>query len=475
MRILMIGLNHRTAPVELRERVALQGDALNTALDRMRERHPQAEVAVISTCNRTEVYLARGTHESPSADQVIDALARGVAEDAARIRAALVHREGEEAVLHLFRVCAGLDSMVLGEPQVLGQAKRAYEIAQKRCTVGPVLHRVFQDAIGVAKRVRTETGIDSGRGSVGSVAVDFARQIFQDFSDKTVVGIGAGELAKLTLTHLAGLKPAKLWITNRTVGKAETLAKRLNIGPAGGGVRSFEDLDALLVEADVVLTATGADRPIITAGRFKPLLRKRRSRPLFIIDVALPRDVEPEVGSLANIYLYNLDDLQRAIAQTQHNRTEESQRCEGQLREAARSCLALVQNRDVGILVKALRQKLHDLGKTEQERTLRKLAASPRDVESLLEEHTHRVINKILHLPLSQMDQRKSDSPLAFYAAALRRLFDLHEAEANLARDIASQTNYPEASPTAESADAGKTSTSTPPAELPAIHAEKNG
>ena len=470
MRIVMVGLNHRTAPVELRERVAFQGDALHAALDRLREQHPHAELAILSTCNRTEIYLARGTHESPTVDHLIELLSRGIAEDTARIRAALVHREGEQAVLHLFRVCAGLDSMVLGEPQVLGQAKRAYEVAQNRCTVGPVLHRVFQDAIAVAKRVRTETGIDSGRGSVGSVAVDFARQIFQDFSDKTVVGIGAGELAKLTLTHLAGLKPARLWITNRTASRAETLARRLNIAVDAGGVRSFEDLDALLVEADVVLTATGADRPIITAERFKPLLRKRRFRPLFIIDVALPRDVEPEVGSLANIYLYNLDDLQRAIAQTQQSRAEEAQQCEEQLRDAARACLAQVQNRDVGVLIKALRHKLHELGKAEQERTMRKLAASPRDVESLLEEHTHRVINKILHMPLSQMDQRKADSPLAFYAAALRRLFDLHETEAKLASENPAQASNPDAVPAAENP-----SVSTPPAGVPAIPAEKNG
>ena len=310
--------------------------------------------------------------------------------------------------------------------------KRAYEAATGRGAVGMVLHKVFQQAVAVAKQARTATGIDVGRLSVGSVAVDLARGVFERFDDKVVVGIGAGEIAKVTFTHFEALRPGRLWLTNRTHGTAEEVGGALGLGQSGctaGGVRPFEAIDELLVEADVLLSSTGATQPIITADRFRRLLRRRRSRPIFIIDLALPRDVEPEVGSLANVYLYNLDHLQEVVDQTRGQRSDQVAQCEKILLEAVRACMAEVQNRDVGQLIRALRHRLHELARIEQERTARKLdgVAESAEIQALLEEHTHRLVNKILHLPLSQLDRRQPDAPLGFYAAALRRLFDLDE------------------------------------------------
>jgi len=433
MRLMVLGVNHHTANVELRERLAVDGQRLDQMIGQLRDAYPLAEVVVLSTCNRTELYVARPAHEPPTTDALAHFMAKFCGVDAQVLSKSLIHFENEQAVDHLFRVACGLESMVLGEPQILGQIKRAYEAAGGLGAVGDVLHRVFQKAIAVGKRVRTETGIDSGRVSVGSAAVDFARQIFERFHDKTIVGIGAGEMAKPTLWHLMQLRPAKLWLTNRSMDKAERLASRMGLIEQGGAVRPFDQLDEMLVETDIVLTCTGATTPIITAQRFKPLHRRRKLKPLFLLDLAVPRDVEPAVGQFRNVYLYNLDDLQRVVTKTYDQRSDHAQTCEAILCEEVKVCMSAIQNRDVGQMVRALRRRLHDLGRVEQQRTQRKLATSrPEDLPALIEEHTHRLINKILHLPLSQFDHRRPGANLGFYAAALRKLFGLGDVQASI-------------------------------------------
>lgn len=435
MRIVMLSISHRTASVDLRERIAIAGERLDAAIDSLRRMYPQAEAVVLSTCNRTELYVARPAHEPPGYEQLDAFLADFCGVETKHVTSAAIHREQDQAVTHLFRVATGLESMVIGEPQILGQVKQAYELSQRLEAVGPVLHRVFQQAISVAKQVRSESGIGEGRVSIGSVAVDFASQIFEKFSDKTMVAIGAGEMAKITLKHLQALKPAKLWLTNRTRQRAEDLAARMNLSGAAGGVRPFEELDELLVEADIVLTSTGATKPIITEQRFRPLIRRRRSRPIFMVDIAVPRDIEPAVGNLSNVYLYNIDDLQRVVLKTHEHRSAQVDQCEQMVFDAVRTCMATVQHRDVGLLIRALREKLHDFAKSERERSLKKIGSNGSTGEGekaaefarLLEEHDHRLVNKILHLPLQQLDPKNPDAPLGFFAAALKRLFDLEE------------------------------------------------
>lgn len=434
MRIVMLGLNHRTAPVALREQLAMPSDRLTAFLAQLRTDFPDAQFVVLSTCNRTEIYTARPSHAPPCVDDLRAALAHQGNISVEDITAATIHREQEQAIAHLFRVCSGLDSMVLGETQILGQIKRAYETARDSDAVGPVLHKVFQSALSASRKVRAQTGIDAGRVSVGSVAVDFARQVFDDFSDKTIVGIGAGEMAKITLTHLRDVKPKRLWLINRTPDKAIELAQSLGLDANTGGPRAWDELDALLIEADVIVTSTGATEPIITAQRFKPLLRKRRNRPLFLIDIAVPRDVEQAVGGLSNVYLYNVDDLESVIAATHGQRQELVTQCNTLLADHVAACVSQLQNQDVGRLVRELRRRLMDIGDLERQRSGRKLAQLNGDAaqaQKILDEHTHRLINKILHLPLSQLDHANPDAPLGFYAAALRRLFDLEDRPAS--------------------------------------------
>jgi len=460
MRILLVTINHHNAPVGLREKVALAGQSLDAALDRLHRQYPAAEWVVLCTCNRTEVYFARPTHQQPSLQQVVAMLAKHHDLGVDTLVKASVYHENEQAINHLFRVATGLESMVLGEAQILGQVKRAYETATARQTVGPILHSLFQQALSIGKQVRTATGIDTGRVSVGSVAADFAKQIFQRFDDKTILSIGAGQMGKLTLQHLLSLKPAHLWLTNRSFDKATALADRLQITPDQGGARDFNDLDQLLIEADIVLTNTGATQPIITTQQLRSLKRKRRSRPLFIIDLGVPRDVQPSVGDLTNVYLYNIDDLQSVVAQTHDSRSKRVQECEALLTQAVQACTSQLQHRDVGQLIRALRQQLLDLGQAEQQRTHKKLAScDPKELAKnlprILDEHTHRLINKILHLPLSQLDHRKSDAPLGLYAGALRQLFGLPESPAPEATPPAatSATGNPGATNDPEAAD----------------------
>ncbi len=431
MRVLFTGINHRTASVTLRECFAVGGDA-SSHMDAFRERFPGCECVIVSTCNRFELYVARPLHGKPNADDLRTFLSGRFGVPMDQVASASIHREQDQAVAHLFRVCCGLDSMVLGEPQVLGQVKRAYQAAGDCGAAGPVLHRVFQQAIATAKQARTETGIDAGRVSVGSVAADLAHQVFADFADKTVLGIGAGEIAKLTLRHMMELKPHRLWLANRTHRNASELAEAIHLPASVGGARPWEQLDELLIEADIVVTCTAAPEPILTPKRFKPILKRRRFRPLFVIDLAMPRDADPAIGSMTNLYLYNIDDLQSVVADSLGQRGDQAQDCERHVAAAVTACMSQITHADLGQLIRKLRAKLHDIGQEEGERTLKKLAQhqdSP-DAEALgavLDEHTQRLVNKILHMPLSQLNQHHGDAPLGFYAAALRRLFDLED------------------------------------------------
>lgn len=432
MRLLMLGFNHRTAPLELRESLSFDNERAVKALHDLRKAYPASECALISTCNRTEIYLARPIHDLPTIENLREFVTQQTGADAEAVHAASIHREQEQAATHLFRVSSGLDSMVLGEPQVLGQVKRAYELADGCGAVGPVLHRLFQGAITASKSVRRQTGIDQGRTSVSSVAVAFAKNIFDHFGDKTVLAIGAGEMVKAALASLRREDPKRLLLINRTHQRAIDLAEQLDLTGVDHGARAWEDMDAMLVEADIVVSCTGATEPILTEQRFKPLLKKRRGRPLFMLDLAVPRDLDPKIGSLRNVYLYNLDDLQQAVEATASGRRELVSEAEALLRGHIDRCMGEIRHRDVGRLVKQLRQRLQDIAQEEQGRTAKKLVnlngqSTEEAVEDLIAQHNHRLVNKILHLPLSQLDRSDPDASMGFYAAALRRLFDLQD------------------------------------------------
>lgn len=476
MRVHLLGVSYRTAGIDLRDRLAVVPRGLDHAVGVLRRRCPGAEAVVLSTCNRTELYLA-----GRAGDPLAGVDARGVLAEVCKVTPgdlgdAMLHRVDGQAVSHVFRVACGLDSMILGEREVLGQLRRAYEAAVERRSAGPVLHRVFQQAIRVAKRARTETGIDEGRVSIGSIAVDFARQIFERFDDKTVLGIGAGPAAKLTLRHMQALGPARVWVTNRSADRAGALASRLGLSAGGGGARPIGELDALITEADIVLTSTGAPRAILSVERVQPLLKKRRGRPLFIVDTAVPRDVDPRVGGLKNVYLYNIDDLQRVAAETHGQRQGQAARCETMLSDAVKTCMMHLENHDVGQVVHALRRRLHALGLAEQRRTGRKLTSLhdiglADEIERLLGEHTHRLINKVLHVPLARLQARDGDAPVGLYLEALRELFELEdvasEGESVAAEEMIDDAAAPTVQPVVTLDP--KQTTATSPKRVPAV------
>ena len=315
-RLALLGLNHTTAPIDVRERLAFDAAQRRDAVARFRGRFDGAELVLLSTCNRVDLYVALAAHGGPRADEMSRFLGDFHQFAPERFRPHLYDKSDRTAVEHLFRVATSLDSMVLGETQILGQVRDAYETSCALGAAGPTLNPLFQRAIAVGKQVMRETSLAEGRISVASVAVDHARRIFESFHDKTVLLVGAGEMAVVALQHFAALRPRSLLVCNRDAAKARQTASRLN----GTGV-GFDELERHVVAADIVITSTAAPHPILTRSRFAPILRHRRYRPIFLIDIAVPRDVEAGVGELDHVYLYNLDDLQQVVARTQARRT----------------------------------------------------------------------------------------------------------------------------------------------------------
>src|SRR4051794_37503317 len=301
--MLALGVDHRSAPTAVREALAFDGERLRRGLDALKAMAPGAEFVLLSTCNRVELYAAAEA-DPPDAGALAGFLARSHDVPAATLDGHLVARRDEAAVAHLFRVAAGLESLVPGEGQILGQVRDAYKLASECDAVGPILHHVFQRALRVGKRVREETGLDRGRCSVAGVAVDVARAVFDRFEDKAVLVIGAGATGELTLRHLAALRPGALLVANRDPARARAVAEA-----RGGRAVPFDRLDDALAEADVVVGASAAATPIVTLDRYARIQRARGNRLSLILDLAIPRDFDPRVGALEQVMLYNVDDL----------------------------------------------------------------------------------------------------------------------------------------------------------------------
>lgn len=333
MSIVAVGLNHRSAPVELRERFAFSEAALPEALRGLRQAAAVEEAVILSTCNRVELYAAT----TGNARECCDRLHRFLRDhhgQAAPLDSELYQLEEPQSVLHLFRVACGLDSMVLGETEILGQLKRAYELARQHGHTGARLNRVFQRAFSVAKHVRTQTNIQRGSTSVASVAVDLTERIFQSLSDRRVLVIGAGDTSEKTARALGGRGVRGVRVANRTWQRAAELAAAL-----GGQAVPFEHLAEELEHADIVISSTAAPGYVLDRTVLAPLLKSRRHRPLLLIDLAVPRDIEPEVNFLEGVYLYNIDDLQGIAEDALRQRQQEVARCEAIIAEHTRAVL----------------------------------------------------------------------------------------------------------------------------------------
>lgn len=425
MRLLVVGCNHRSAPVEVRERIAFDEAGILRALGMFRESFPDSECVLVSTCNRMELYVASPNGGPPGTAEAISFIGDCHGIDASTFASGLYTFENTEAVRHLYRVVGSLDSMVVGETQILGQVKNAFELGRSTETVGRCLMDLFQRAFRVAKCVHA-TGITAGRLSIGSTAVDLARQIFSHFNDKTVMMVGAGKMGELTLAHLLDTKPGRLWITNRTEARAISLAERIHqrFGFAAEVIPYGDWIDRL-AETDILISSTGSREPVLTASAFKPVPKRRGYRPILLIDIAVPRDIEPEVGQDDSVFLYNIDDLQAVTEANLAQRRVAMGRSEEIVEAEVKAYLRAQERQEIGPLVAALRQHFHEVGEQELERILPKLSTSCQRDRELIEQMLHRVLQKLLHKPVHRLNNDCENGSARTYAESLRSLFDL--------------------------------------------------
>ena len=424
MHLFLLGVSHRTAPVEVRERLDFATRGLDHALAALDARRAAAEVVVVSTCNRAELYVA--CDEAASArEQLVDFLCRYHEVERPAIEPHLYEKLDRAAADHLFRVASGLDSLVVGEPQILGQVKEAYSAAAGKRTVGPVLNKLFPWAFTVGKRVRTETGLSEGAVSVSFAATSLAKKIFGELKGRAVLVIGAGEMGKLTAQHLKAQGVERLLITSRTFAHAAALAESI-----GGKPLPWEEMNGALDAADIVITATGAALPIVGRREVDAVMRQRRNRPLFVIDIALPRDVDPAVGELESVFLYTIDDLQAIVDENLSRRAAEVERAEAIVGDEVRKFEAWLTARVAIPTVVALRQRFESIRRSELERLQFKLAGLPPDARARVEDITRLLVEKLLITPTEQLKATPDPDRVRAYTDALTRLFALDAEEA---------------------------------------------
>ncbi|MBS0003352.1 MAG: glutamyl-tRNA reductase [Thioalkalivibrio sp.] len=411
-----LGINHRTAPVQVRERLAVNEVQLGEALDSLHSGVRIPEAAILSTCNRTEIYFRENDHAGE--ERVLDWLGgfHGIRRD--ELEAYLYRHHDDEAVLHTLRVACGLDSMVLGEPQILGQMKSAYQHAHSAGTLGLSLERLFQHAFATAKDVRTSTAIGASAISVAFAAVSLARQIFGDLKPLTALVIGAGETIELTLRHLVGHGVGHVIVANRTVERAHMLGDRFGAEPI-----PLTGLPEYLHRCDIVISSTAAPLPILGKGAVERAIRRRRHRPMFMVDIAVPRDIEPEVAELEDVYLYTVDDLQEVISQNMASRQAAAEQAEQIIAARADEFMRWLRARDS---VESIR-RLRDQAETIQRETLLRAETQLRaghPPEDVLRQLAHLLTNRLMHAPCKSLNAAAHEGDADLLRAA-HRLFQL--------------------------------------------------
>ncbi|MCX8117372.1 MAG: glutamyl-tRNA reductase [Desulfobacterota bacterium] len=420
--LVLLGLNHKTAPIDLREQLAFQESEMETALARLRSLPSLKEGMILSTCNRVELYGVSGETERTIRDlKAFLSDFHGIPLN--RFEQNLYHQLGEEAVRHLFRVASSLDSMVVGEPQILGQLKSAYAMAAESKASGLILHRLLHRAFYVAKRVRTETRIGNSAVSVSSVAVELAQRIFESLKQRTVLLLGAGEMAELAARHLLAQGVGKILVVNRTFERALALASEFQ-----AEALPFDQLEEGLKRADIVISATDSPHYLLLQSQISKLMRIRKQRPIFFIDIADPRDVEPAVGELENVYLYNIDDLQKVAYENMKDRQQEAQKAEAIVQEEVGKFVRWYQSLDLTPTIVALREKCEEIRKREVAKMLALHPQLSEKERQSLEAMTLAIVNKILHGPISRLKGKDEEGMSNLYVDALRTLFQLPEA-----------------------------------------------
>jgi glutamyl-tRNA reductase len=436
--LFVVGISWRTAPVAVREKLAFREDELAKTLTTLTSQLPVAEALLISTCNRVEVYgVAKAEANATTAVRAFLAEQRGV--KTTEVAEHLYEHRGSSAIRHVFRVASSLDSLVVGEAQILGQLKDAYGVAGQAGTSGSVLSRCLERAFGVAKRVRTETTIARGAANVSSVAVELAYRVFGDLTGKNVLVVGAGKMSSLAARHLYASGAQRIVVTNRSPEKADALAAEIE-----GVAKPWADLEALLVDADVVISSTGAREPILTKSLFKKVMKARRWRNMIVIDIAVPRDAEPEINKLDGVYLYNIDDLDKVVRENLAERAKAAEHAAKIVEHEAGQFEHWLRTQGVVPTIRALRDHFAHVADAEVQKALDQLSRKDLTREQqreLLQRLVQLVINKLLHQPTTVL-RGAGPAEAATLAAAVCELFDLEpveDAEEQVARPPAEE------------------------------------
>ena len=418
MKVVVVGLNHKTAEVEIRERFSFSESQSMEALKRLITLEDMLECMLLSSCNRTEIYVVV-ENEKKALEEIIQFFGdlRGVEVDL--YSSSLYCYCGRDAVNHIFKVAASLDSMIVGEPQILGQVKDAYSMATKVKTAGKWLHVLMHNAFRAAKEIRTHTGIAKNAVSVGFAGVELAKKIFDDLSEKTVIVIGAGEMGELTVKHLVSHGVKDILVANRTFSRAEELADKVNGVPIG-----FDELHGKLSKVDIIISSTGSREPIITEMHVKSIMRERRHKPMFFIDIAVPRDIDEAVGGIDNVYLYNIDDLQTVVEKNIQERLKEVKHAQAYIEQGIEDFFAWASVQNVVPLINSLMDKAEAVRKKELKKALNKLELSDREQE-ILNLLTSSLVKKILHTPITVLKSKVSNSHEDFPVELIYELFGL--------------------------------------------------
>jgi glutamyl-tRNA reductase len=417
MQLFTFGINHQTAPLAVREQIAFNVETMEPALHNLIELGAAKEATILSTCNRTEVYCS--TQEP---ERIIKWLANYHQMESRDIEPYLYALPREQAVKHAFRVASGLDSMVLGEPQILGQMKQAVRYAEKAGTLGFLLHKLFQRTFSVAKDVRTQTEIGANLISMAAAAVKLAERIFPSIAEQSVLFIGAGEMIELNAVHFAARTPKNITVANRTLERAQILARRIN-----GHAITLNDLPEQLAHHDIIVTCTASPLPILGKGMVERALKLRKHRPLFIVDLAVPRDVEMEVAELSDVFLYTIDDLAEVVRDGMDARQGAVQEAEVIIDSGVANFIHWMESREVVPTIRALRDNAERHRRHEVEKALRLLAKGD-DASAVLESLSNGLTNKFLHAPTQTLNQLSAEERDTFLNA-VHRIYHLHTPE----------------------------------------------
>ncbi len=417
MQLALVGLSHKTAPVEVRERLAFENGDMSDALRSLVSRDGISEAMILSTCNRVEV-LVEASDEAPARD-FLSSYHRVPSESIVKH---LYTLRNNDVIRHVFRVASSLDSMIVGEPQILGQIKEAYRVAQDAGTVGVHIGSVMDRAFVVAKKVRTETGIARSAVSVSFAAVELARKIFGNLQGKSVMIIGASKMGELSAKHLKRAGVSTVLVTNRTFERAVEMAQVFD-----GAAVPFEHLNDHIDRADIVISSTGASHFVITKLQAESIIRQRKNRPIFFIDIAVPRDIDPAVNKIDNVFLYDIDDLQQVVDENIKERMSEAVRAEALVDDEVRAFRSKLRSREVVPTIVELRETLEKLRRDEIERNRKHLAPMNPEQREALERITQSMINKILHHPIMQLKDMAHQHDGPEYIKFVRKIFNVKD------------------------------------------------